>query len=95
MDRYIYYRAPVGKADLLRQRVFQMHELITAQTGVRCDFKRQAQPRDGLHTWMEIYCGIPRDFDERLHRFEVEAELPSLIVGARHVDDFVDCRERE
>ncbi len=93
MDRYIYYRAPVNKAAVLKLRVLHMHELISAQTGVRCEFKRQGQSHDGMHTWMEVYYSIPNDFSDQLHALEIQAELSSCTVGVRHVDDFFDCSE--
>lgn len=95
MDRYIYYRAPADKADAVQQQVFTMHALITAQTGVCCALKRQAQAHEGMHTWMEVYPGIPENFAELLQKFVAQTDLPSLIVGVRHVDDFMDCDELE
>ncbi|MBK9573216.1 MAG: DUF4936 family protein [Rhodoferax sp.] len=95
MDRYIYYRAPADKADALRQQVLQMHGRIAAQTGVRCALKRQAQAHEGMHTWMEVYSGIPENFAEHLQELVAQTELLSFIVGIRHVDDFMDCDELE
>ena len=93
MDRYIYYRVPVIKAAMLELRVLQMHELITAQTGVRCELKRQRKSPEGMHTWMEVYHSIPDDFSRQLEAYEIASELSSCTVGVRHVDDFFDCGE--
>ncbi len=90
MDRYVYYRVPVSQAGVLRQRVLHMHELMQRQTGVQCQLMRRVQRSDETHTWMEVYKDLPADFDAVLQRFELEAGLAELIVGARHVDDFID-----
>lgn len=90
MDRYIYYRVPVGNADALRRQVLQMQQRITALTGVHCALKRQPDAREGLHTWMEVYTDTTQDFCAQLQAFVAQADLQSLIVGVRHVDDFID-----
>ena len=93
MNRYIYYRVPVEETTRLLQRVRLMFSQIHDQTSVSCELARRAQPEPGFHTWMEIYHNIPDDFAQRLHAFEQEASLASLIVGARHVDDFLPVDE--
>ncbi|MEI8324755.1 MAG: DUF4936 family protein [Betaproteobacteria bacterium] len=95
MHRYIYYRVPVGQAAVLKQRVLQMHQLIQRQTGVQCQLMRRVQQPVQTHTWMEVYQDIPGGFDALLQRFELEAGLASLIIGARHGDDFSDGSEQD
>jgi hypothetical protein len=89
LNRYIYYRVPEEKTPLLLEQVRLMFRQIQEQTSVSCELARRAQADPGFHTWMEIYYNIPDDFAQRLPAFELAANLACLIVGARHVDDFL------
>lgn len=93
MDRYVYYRAPVAQATEVQRRVLAMQQQVAQQTGVRCQLKRRPEPEGALQTWMEVYHGIPVGFDEALHQAEMQHALATLIVGARHTDDFLNSGE--
>jgi len=93
VNRYIYYRVPVEQTPVLLQRVGFMFSQVQARTSVRCELAQRTQPERGLHTWMEIYHDVPESFAELLSVLEAEANLAGLIVGARHVDDFLPVNE--
>lgn len=95
MDRYIYYRAPLAQATEVQRRVLAMQQQLAQQTGVRCELKRRPVAEGALHTWMEVYHGIPAGFDAALHLAEQQHALETLIVGARHTDDFLNPGEWE
>jgi Domain of unknown function (DUF4936) len=95
LDRYVYYRAPVAQAAEVQRRVLAMQQQVTQQTGVRCEVKRRPVAEGALHTWMEVYHGITAGFDEALRQAEQQHALATLIVGARHTDDFLNPVEWE
>jgi len=95
LDRYVYYRAPVARAAEVQRCVLAMLQQVTQQTGVRCELKRRPEPQEALHTWMEVYHGIAAGFDEALRQAERQHALATLIVGARHSDDFLNPTEWE
>ena len=93
MDRYIYYRALVAQATEVQQRVLAMQQQLLLQTRVRCELKRRPVAEGELHTWMEVYHGIAVGFDAALRQAEQQQALATLIVGARHTDDFLNPGE--
>jgi len=93
MDRYVYYRAPVSQVTEVQRRVLAMQQQLVRQTGVRCELKRRPVAEGALHTWMEVYHGVPVGFDAALRQAEQQHALETLIVGARHTDDFLNPTE--
>ncbi len=90
MDLYIYYQVPCQQAQHLQARVAAMQAALTVRTGVVTELKRRPENKEGRHTWMEVYHDIPDEFDAILAQAVIQAQLASLIQGARHTEYFLD-----
>lgn len=90
MDIFIYYRACVADADVLRLRVLRMQADLTVQHTVKAALKRRPEAQDGMHTWMEVYAAVPSGFEASLSRAVMDAGLGQWIAGARHAEYFQD-----
>ena len=97
-ELFIYYRIPVAKVDeaLAAVHAFQAR-LRERHPGLNARLLCRPEPKDSLHTWMEIYA-----FDPLLNpsgitaacQSDIESEarcLDELIVGALHIEGFVPC----
>jgi hypothetical protein len=92
MDLYIYYRVACEHEPLLQTRVSAMQEMLAARHRVAFALKRRPQPRDGRHTWMEVYYAVPSAFEAELAAAVADTELSALIDGERHTEHFLDIR---
>lgn len=90
MDLYIYYRVPVGKADLLEQQARELQAGLSLQHQVATKLKRRPEDKDGMHTWMEVYLDVPDNFDIRIQEAVAASGLSDLIDGPRHTEQFLD-----
>ena len=90
MDLYIYYRARPETTRELQEKVAKVHADLFSSHGITATFKRSAQPKDGQHTWMEVYPAVRSDFTTTLQDAVAQAGLDSLIDGERHTEIFVD-----
>lgn len=90
MDLYIYYRVHCDRAQELQTRVVTMQSALSKQYGIASALKRRPEPKDGWHTWMEIYHTTPDDFDAILAQAVTQAGLAPLIDGGRHTEYFLD-----
>jgi hypothetical protein len=90
MDLYIYYRVPVCNAAVFLTKVAQMQDELARLHGVCHALKRRPNEQDGMHTWMEVYLDVAEDFAATLELAVIDHQLPSLISGARHMEQFLD-----
>ena len=91
MDLYIYYRVASANAKHLCVQVTAMQADLTRENGVAAHLKRRPTEQDGQHTWMEIYTDAPADFEEKLDRAVIRAELAAITIGERHTEYFMDA----
>lgn len=90
MDLYIYYRVPVSDAAIFLSKVTEMQDNLTRLRGVCPSLKRRPEEQDGMHTWMEVYLDVAEDFAAALELAVADHQLPSLIAGTRHMEQFLD-----
>jgi hypothetical protein len=90
MDAYIYYRVPAAHAGRFHARAAAMQARLSKRHGIVAQLKRRPAEKDGLHTWMEVYCDIPAGFDAILAQALTAADLTALIAGERHTELFMD-----
>jgi hypothetical protein len=90
MDLYIYYRAACAHEHEVRKRVTGMQKALAVQYGVTGALKRRPEPKDGRHTWMEVYAAAPDGFESVLASAVCHAGLAALIEGERHIEFFMD-----
>lgn len=90
MDYYIYYRVSAAQAPSLRDRVLQMQAALQQQYRIGAALKRRPECKeDGLQTWMEVYLGVPEDFDAGLAAAVAAARIAPQIDGERHIERFI------
>jgi hypothetical protein len=90
MDLYIYYRVRSSDADALHVRAAAMQTALADKYGIVGALKRRPEEKEGRQTWMEVYEGVPEDFEASLKQAVTDADLPALIDGARHTEYFMD-----
>lgn len=90
MDLYIYYKVRDADAAALHSAVAAMQAQLAAQFAVTSELKRRPESAEGVQTWMEIYRAAPGDFAVPLAAAVDGAGLARWIVGARHVETFMD-----
>ena len=90
MDMYIYYRVTASRASALQAQASAMQANLSRQCGIAAALKRRPEEKDGLHTWMEVYLAVPKDFDSTLDSAVRASQLPLLIEGERHTEYFLD-----
>ena len=90
MDLYIYYKVRESDAAALYTAVAAMQAQLAAQCAVTSALKRRPEAHDGVQTWMEIYPAAPANFAATLADAVDKAGLAQWIVGARHVEAFMD-----
>lgn len=90
MDLYIYYKVAEVQAPALLPRVQAMQLALAERHGVTTALKRRPEARDGRQTWMEIYQGAPKAFEEALARALADTGVGAMIDGGRHTETFVD-----
>jgi hypothetical protein len=89
-DLYVYYKVRGLDAAAFMARVRAFQAALAAQCGVSGQLKRRPDERDGLQTWMEVYPATDDGFGARLAAAVDVAGLADTIVGARHVETFID-----
>jgi hypothetical protein len=89
-DYYVYYRVRAENAERLLQSVCAMQKRLLQYHGIAGSLKRRPQLRDGMHTWMEVYPAVAKDFDALLTAEVQQADLAKWIDGERHVEHFWD-----
>lgn len=94
MDLYIYYRAQAADAALVQGKVTAMQDSLARQYAISTALKRRPAEQDGMHTWMEVYLAVAddaaEDFAAALEVAVAANQLPSLIDGKRHTEQFLD-----
>lgn len=90
MDLYVYYRVHAADAAVFLTKITELQDNLTREYGVRSALKRRPEEMDGLHTWMEVYLEVAEDFEATLELAVASSDLPSMIVGKRHVEHFLD-----
>ena len=90
MELYIYYRVRAEDEDRFHPRMLGMQRQLAGRTGVRAGLKLRPEDRDGLHTWMEVYAGLPEGFDAALSEALAASGAAGLIVGERRTELFMD-----
>lgn len=90
MDLYIYYQMRSEDVDALRPRAIALLRCLSQEYGIVTALKRRPEEQDGRQTWMEIYQSVPAGFEAILERAVLQAELPALIDGQRHIEHFLD-----
>lgn len=102
MDLYIYYRVARAQAPQLQTQVNAMQAQLRREHGITAALKRRPRPDDGpdvsdppqaADTWMEVYLGVPEDFENTVNRAFEAAGYASLIDGTRHIEYFLDCTQ--
>ena len=89
-DLYIYYQVRDEDAAAMASRVRVMQARLYADCGVAGRLKRRPEAKDGLQTWMEIYCGTSTGFEAALSAAVQHAALAELTAGTRHTEIFTD-----
>jgi hypothetical protein len=89
-DLYIYYRVRCEDAQALQTQVRAVQTSLSQEYGIVTALKRRPGEKDGRHTWMEVYLGVPSDFETILERAVAQAALTTLIDGQRHTELFLD-----
>ena len=90
MDLYIYYKVRDADAASLQKAVAAMQAQLAAQFAFKSELKRRPESNEGIQTWMEIYPAAPGNFAATLADAVERAGLAQWIVGARHVEAFMD-----
>lgn len=90
MDLYIYYKVRDADAASLHSAVAAMQAQLAEQFAVTSELKRRPEADDDVQTWMEIYPAAPGNFAGTLAAAVDRAGLSQWIVGARHLEAFVD-----
>ncbi|MGN6389177.1 MAG: DUF4936 family protein, partial [Burkholderiaceae bacterium] len=85
-DLFVYYRVAVADAAAFRAAALAMQQRLAAECGVGTTLKRRPDAANGEHTWMEVYSGVPADFDDRLSAAAERAGLFQWIIGTRHAE---------
>lgn len=91
MDYYVYYRVHCEQAPTLLPKVRQMQTALSQCC--RVALKRRPGQQDDRQTWMEVYLGVPDDFDALLDQALLTAEIPTWMAGERHIERFIDFSE--
>ncbi len=88
MDLFVYYDVPLPEAATLGPQVVAMQSALDPRPA-RARLLRRAQPSPHAETWMEVYEGVPADFERAL---DVAATRCGLVerTGQRHVERFVE-----
>lgn len=89
-ELYVYYRVKTENAAKLQARANYMQAQLARTNGIAGFLKRRPDEKDGCHTWMEVYPGVPHGFEEGLESAVKEAGLPELIEGERRIEMFED-----
>ncbi len=89
---YVYYQSSSADAAALCSAVNTMQKSLVHHHGVSAQFKRRLATLEGCDTWMEIYTGVPSDFEATLDSAVAEAGLKQYIDGERYVEKFKDTR---
>ncbi|OFA07650.1 DUF4936 family protein [Duganella phyllosphaerae] len=90
MDLYIYYKVRDADAASLQAAVAAMQAQFAAQFAIKGELKRRPESNDDIQTWMEVYPAAPGNFAATLADAVERAGLAQWIVGARHVEAFMD-----
>ncbi len=90
MDLYVYYRVQAADTAVFLTKITQLQDNLAREYGVRTALKRRPEEQDGLHTWMEVYLEVAEGFEAKLEQAVATTALPSMIVGKRHVEYFLD-----
>lgn len=90
MNLYVYYRVACAHEHALRARVADLQDGLAARYGVEGVLQRRPEPKDGRHTWMEVYAAVPDGFESILASAVRDAGLAELIDGERHTEIFMD-----
>ncbi|MFZ6649682.1 DUF4936 family protein [Undibacterium sp. TJN25] len=91
MDCYIYYRAEAQHQQQVGQQAGKLLQLFE-QAGVATELKRRPEAENGMHTWMEVYKGVPQDFEAQMRAALQHTQLLAVIAdgGKRHIEYFMD-----
>jgi hypothetical protein len=89
-DLYVYYRVKCDDAEAFQSRLLAMQAAVSEQHGVVTALKRRPEPKDGQHTWMEVYYATPDGFERVIEEAVRQAGLADLIQGSRHTEYFLD-----
>jgi hypothetical protein len=90
MDLYVYYRVRCEDAERFQALAATMQQSLARKGGITASLKRRPKAADGRHTWMEVYSGVPEDFDATLANALAGSGLTELIDGERHPEYFMD-----
>lgn len=90
VDLYVYYRARVENAVQVQLAVGTMQQRLRADGKTLASLKRRPEPKDGFHTWMEVYPAAVPGFAQALDAAVAESGLSALIDGPRHTETFLD-----
>jgi len=87
---YIYYQAKIENQDQILGQVSRLQAALKRDHPLIAGLQRRPEEQQGLHTWMEIYRHIPRNFETLLTTAIQETKLLSLIEGSRHLEYFME-----
>jgi hypothetical protein len=91
MDLFIYYKVRTEYAIPLQLEASSMQSALASKFNIAPALKCRLDPKDGYHTWMEIYPDIPIDFESHLAGALSKTNLSNLIEGSRHVEYFLNA----
>ena len=89
MDLYIYYRVAVEQAKQFSEAAAAMQAMLSRQHHIATALKRRPDVKEGHHTWMEVYPGVPESFAQTVAQAVADTGIASLIAGQRHAEWFI------
>jgi len=89
MDLYIYYRVAADRASQFASAAAAMQAALSGQHQIASALKRRPDIKDGHHTWMEVYLGVPEDFALLIEQAAEQSGIATLIDGPRHTEFFI------
>jgi len=89
MDLYIYYRVAAEHASQFGSAAAAMQATLSRRHQIASALKRRPDIKDGRHTWMEVYLGVPEDFTLLIKQAVEQSGITALIDGPRHTEFFI------
>jgi len=88
---YIYYQVRPEERERAQEMVLGMQTRLFERSGQKGRILRRPELNAaGLETWMEIYEDVDRANAALIDSFYESEGLAAVIVGARHIERFVD-----
>ena len=92
-ELYVYFRAPVSRADAVRAAAMEMQLRLRGEIpGLQARLLKRPEVSNGHDTWMETYASADGVSDALGSTIEQRAAAwCELLDGSRHVEAFDTC----